>query len=58
MLDVHCPIYSGAKIYFAQPDALRGSLPVTLKDVCPTYFFGVPRVWEKIYEKMQEVNKS
>lgn len=21
----------------------------------PTYFFGVPRVWEKIYEKMQEV---
>ncbi len=58
MLDVHCPIYSGAKIYFAQPDALRGSLPVTLKDVCPTYFFGVPRVWEKIYEKMQEVGRS
>ena len=49
---------SGAKIYFAQPDALRGSLPVTLKDVCPTYFFGVPRVWEKIYEKMQEVARS
>lgn len=24
MLDIHCPIYSGAKIYFAQPDALRG----------------------------------
>lgn len=58
MLDIHCPIASGAKIYFAQPDALRGSLPVTLKDVCPTYFFGVPRVWEKIYEKMQEVSRS
>lgn len=58
MLDIHCPIATGAKIYFAQPDALRGSLPVTLKDVCPTYFFGVPRVWEKIYEKMQEVARS
>ena len=58
MLDVHCPIATGAKIYFAQADALRGSLPNTLKDVCPTYFFGVPRVWEKIYEKMQEVSRS
>jgi len=31
---------------------------VTLKDVRPTIFFGVPRVWEKIYDKMQEVAKS
>lgn len=31
MLDIHCPIYTGARIYFAQPDALRGSLGVTLK---------------------------
>lgn len=58
MLDIHCPIYTGAKIYFAQPDALRGSLGITLKEVRPTYFFGVPRVWEKIYEKMQEVGRS
>jgi long-chain-fatty-acid--CoA ligase ACSBG len=29
-----------------------------LKDVRPTIFFGVPRVWEKIYDKMQEVAKS
>ena len=50
----HC---SGSQVYFAQPDALRGSLGVTLKEVKPTVFFGVPRVWEKIYEKMQEVKK-
>jgi hypothetical protein len=31
MLDVHCPIYTGARIFFAQPDALRGSLGITLK---------------------------
>ena len=29
-----------------------------LKRVRPTRFLGVPRVWEKIAEKMQEVGRS
>ena len=29
-----------------------------LKRVKPTRFLGVPRVWEKIAEKMQEVGRS
>lgn len=58
MLDMHCPMVTGAQVWFAQADALRGTLGVTLKDVRPTIFFGVPRVWEKIYDKMQEVAKS
>ena len=58
MLDMHCPMATGVQVWFAQPDALRGSLGATLKDVRPTIFFGVPRVWEKIYDKMQEVAKS
>jgi len=33
--------------YFAFPDALKGSISVTLKDVKPTIFIGVPRVFEK-----------
>lgn len=49
MLDMHMPMTVGCRIYFAQPDALKGSLGATLKDVRPTAFFGVPRVWEKIY---------
>lgn len=48
----------GAHLYFAQPDALTGSLIDTLKEVRPTFFFSVPRVWEKIYDKMQEIARQ
>lgn len=55
-LDGYLAISTAATVYFAQPDALKGSLGDTLKEVQPTVFLGVPRVWEKIYEKMQEVS--
>ena len=58
MLDMHMPIRCGTQIFFAQADALKGSLAQTLKEVRPTTFFGVPRVWEKFYEKLMQVAKS
>ncbi|KAL0979625.1 hypothetical protein UPYG_G00187460 [Umbra pygmaea] len=47
-----CMRYAAAT-YFADPDALKGSLGTTLKEVRPTSFLGVPRVWEKMQEKMK-----
>ncbi|XP_033858028.1 long-chain-fatty-acid--CoA ligase ACSBG2-like isoform X2 [Acipenser ruthenus] len=55
MIDIWLPIKYGGVIYFAQPDALKGSLAITLKEVRPTAFMGVPRVWEKMQEKMKSV---
>lgn len=57
MVDMHGPLLGGACVYFAKPDALKGSLGGTLKAAKPTIFFGVPRVWEKIAEKMRAAGK-
>ncbi|KAK7025485.1 catalytic activity protein [Halocaridina rubra] len=54
MTDGYFATYNAASVYFAQPDALKGSLGQTLLEVQPTGFLAVPRVWEKMYEKIQE----
>ena len=53
ILDVICPIIAGACVTFARPDALKGTITMTLAAVKPTIFFGVPRVWEKIMAKIK-----
>ena len=58
LLDCYLPIVIGATVYFAQPDALKGSLVTTLSQVKPTVFVGVPRVWEKMEEKLTQMKKS
>ena len=43
-------MFSKSAVYFADKYALKGTLLDTMKEVRPTLFFGVPRVWEKIME--------
>lgn len=53
--DLWTGIQWGAHVCFAEPNALKGSLISTLREVEPTSHLGVPRVWEKIMEGIQEV---
>ena len=54
LLDSIVPLHTGHSVYIAPPDALRGT---NLKDhiarAKPTYFLGVPRVWEKFKEAIE-----
>ncbi|XP_055387526.1 very long-chain-fatty-acid--CoA ligase bubblegum-like isoform X2 [Condylostylus longicornis] len=47
-----CLCYAGCA-WFGDRDSLKGSLVNTLQAARPTRFFGVPRVYEKIHEKMK-----
>jgi long-chain acyl-CoA synthetase len=46
MFSIHAPISIGSKVYFAES---IDDVPENLKEVQPTVFFGVPRIWEKFY---------
>lgn len=46
MFTIHGPITAGAAVYFAEGIE---QLPDNLKEVQPTVFFGVPRIWEKFH---------
>ncbi|XP_071575052.1 very long-chain-fatty-acid--CoA ligase bubblegum [Temnothorax nylanderi] len=58
LIDIMANITLATTVYFADPGALKGTLINTLLVAQPTIFLGVPRVWEKIYEKMQEKARS
>jgi long-chain-fatty-acid--CoA ligase ACSBG len=55
MVDIFLPLTVAATVYFADQDALKGSLVKTLVDAQPTLFLGVPRVYEKMQEKMMAI---
>jgi len=56
--DIVGAMLEGMHVYFAEPTALQGTLIQTLQEVRPKLFMSVPRVWEKIYDKMMEIAKS
>ena len=37
---------------------MKGTLTKSMQDVQPTFFFGVPRVWEKIQEKLVALGRE
>lgn len=55
IVDIYACLYVAGCAYFAERDALKGSLAKTLRDVRPTRFLGVPRVYEKMQEKMLQI---
>jgi long-chain-fatty-acid--CoA ligase ACSBG len=57
-LDIYINLIVGGTTWFAQPDALKGSLIQTVREVRPTIFLGVPRVWEKLAIGMQTYASS
>ncbi|MEE2962278.1 MAG: long-chain fatty acid--CoA ligase [Myxococcota bacterium] len=46
MFSIHGPITAGSAVYFAESIE---KVPDNMKEVQPTVFFGVPRIWEKLY---------
>lgn len=54
-VDMYIGVIAAATLYFADEGALKGTLVNNLKDTRPTTFFAVPRVWEKIHEKMMQI---
>lgn len=50
MIDIFAAMILGIPLYYARPDALKGSLVHTLQEAKPTIFVTVPRVFEKMVE--------
>lgn len=58
VVDIYAVVSLAATVWFADKDALKGSLINTLTEVRPHIFLAVPRVWEKIHEKLMSVGRQ
>uniref|UniRef100_A0A2M4CTV8 long-chain-fatty-acid--CoA ligase n=1 Tax=Anopheles darlingi TaxID=43151 RepID=A0A2M4CTV8_ANODA len=55
MVDIFLTLQFACTVYFADKDAMKGTLLNTLQEAKPTRMLAVPRVYEKIQEKMLSV---
>uniref|UniRef100_A0A8C8YJH8 long-chain-fatty-acid--CoA ligase n=1 Tax=Prolemur simus TaxID=1328070 RepID=A0A8C8YJH8_PROSS len=53
IFDIWVSISVAGALYFAQPDALKGSLIDTLREVRPTTFYGVPGIWDRMSDSLK-----
>ena len=51
IISISLPVLLGAQVYFAESIE---AMPREPEEVRPTFFFGVPRVWEKFKAKAEE----
>uniref|UniRef100_A0A1I8MWU3 long-chain-fatty-acid--CoA ligase n=1 Tax=Musca domestica TaxID=7370 RepID=A0A1I8MWU3_MUSDO len=56
--DIFLGMLNGANIYFADRNAMKGTLCETIKKVRPTWFFGVPRIFEKLIERQAKTEEE
>ncbi len=49
IITIHCPITYGGAAYYAES---MQAVPENLREVQPTIFFAVPRLWEKFHGKV------
>ena len=56
-IDIYLIMFGGGTVWFADKMAMQGTLLKTLVEARPTLFFGVPRVYEKVMEKMSDAAK-
>ncbi|XP_069482860.1 long-chain-fatty-acid--CoA ligase ACSBG2-like isoform X2 [Ambystoma mexicanum] len=56
--DIWLSMCFGGTTYFASTDALKGSKIEVLKQIRPTLFFAVPRIWDSIHEKAVSIESE
>lgn len=57
-MDLYWALGTGAATMFADKNALKGSLVENLQHFKPTRFVGVPRVWQKIEERIKLAGRN
>lgn len=55
LVDLVITIRGGANVFFTDPSALQGNLVKFMLACRPTTFLCVPRVWEKIEERITAI---
>ena len=58
MADLYCPLAVGGVVGFPDSNALKGPLVENMKEIKPTKFLAVPRVWETMHAKITEIGRS
>jgi long-chain-fatty-acid--CoA ligase ACSBG len=52
LVDIVAPLFDGINVFFVDVTALQGNLSMFLTEIRPTIFMTVPRLWEKIFDKI------